>query len=63
MRETRFGVAWSISKRRWVFADCRGGALPPPGFQGLMKAAIESVGAGLCVGPWAGHAKRGRADT
>ena len=42
----------------------RGGTLPPPGFQRLMDAALESVGADLRVGPWAGPAKRRvRADT
>ena len=47
-----------------AFVDCRGGALSPPGFQGLMKAAIESVGADLCVGPGTGPVKRRvRADT
>ena len=41
-----------------------GGTLYPPGFQRLMDAALESVGADLRVGPWAGPAKRRvRADT
>ena len=33
--------------------DGRGGAPSPPGFPGLMEAAKDSVGADLCVGPWA----------
>ena len=38
-------------------SDGRGGALPPPGFSGSMEAAKDSVGADLCVGPWASSAK------
>ena len=38
--------------------DGRGGALPPPGFPGLMATAKGSVGADLCVGPWADPGRR-----
>ena len=62
--ETGSMTVWHISNQHWVFVDCRGGALSPPVVQGLMDIAIDSVGADLCVGPWASPTKRRvRADT
>ena len=60
-------MVWHISNRPWAFIAFslrRGGALSPPVVQGLMDIAIDSVGADLCVGPWASPTKRRvRADT